>query len=89
MFDILGLVLIGVGFLIMLGAAIWQLIDAFKQSPVWGIVSLLFCGLGGLVWCVANMKEGWRHLVAFAGGIIPVALGFTMISMQAAIKVVV
>ncbi|MDK2972660.1 MAG: hypothetical protein PWP23_2415 [Candidatus Sumerlaeota bacterium] len=89
MFGMLGFALIALGGIILLGAGIWQLVEAFKDSVLWGVISLIFCGAGGVVWCLVNVKdEGWKPLVAGCGGILPLALGIVMANMELAIKLV-
>lgn len=89
MFGMIAIGLIALGVLVMLAASIWQIIEAFKDSVAWGVISLLFCGLGGFVWCVVNIKEeGWKPLVAYCGGFLPLVLGVVMGNMELAIGLV-
>ena len=69
--EILGGLIMFVGGLLAFAAYIWLVVVAFKEGgAIWGIVVLLFSGLGGLIFCIVN-KTGWLPwIVMVLGGIL-------------------
>lgn len=88
MFVMLGVALVIIGVLLLFAGFIMQIVLAFKDSILWGVLSIFFCGLGNLIWVAVNYKEGWRPLVVFLGGIPPMVFGYIIIVMEAARAIV-
>jgi hypothetical protein len=75
----MGSIVISIGGLIALIGFVLILIEAFKKSIVWGIVVLLTCGIGMLIFTFTNWavaKKGFLiWLAGFAIEMIGVVLG--------------
>lgn len=88
MFVALGFLLMGVGSIVSLAGLVWQVVEAFKTSTMWGVFSILgalcLALIPNIVWLVLNWQDGWRPLVVWLGGIIPSLCGLFLLMMESA-----
>lgn len=80
-----GVALLIVGLLLHLAAFIAQIVDAFKASAAWGLISIVGLFLGGipnLIFCLANIKERWVPLAMYFGSYPPIVVGAIMTAVE-------
>ena len=79
---LIALALMGVSAVIVLIAIIMGIIQGFKVHPAWGIANILgICLflLPQIIFSLAKLDERWPLLIMVLGGLIPLAIGATML----------
>ena len=71
----MGGIIFTIGGLICLVAYIMILIQAFKKSIVWGLVVLLLCWLGMLIFAIMNLPTAKKALLIFLVGFVLEVIG--------------
>ena len=82
MLAILGLLLMGVGYLGAIVTSIILLIAAFKKSIGWGLASL-FLGLPLLIFCIMNFNEVKKPFLLNIGCVVLAILGLIIAAVGA------
>lgn len=75
--QILGLVLLGVGGLTAFVGGIWLLVVAFKQSVLWGLLSL-FVPFAVFVFIFKYWDKAKQPFLVDLGGVVLVIIGMAM-----------
>lgn len=79
---ILGLGLILIGALIALVGWVMILIEAFKESVLWGLGSL-FIGIVGLIFVIMHFEQTKKGLFIYLGGAVLIGIGICLGAMGA------
>lgn len=75
--QILGLILLGAGGLTMVVGAIWLLVVAFKQSILWGLLSL-FIPFAVLVFIFKYWDKAKQPFLIYLGGAVAIGIGMAL-----------
>lgn len=70
----MGSILLFLGVILLLIGGIWILVEAFKESIVWGLCSL-FIPLVALVFAFMHLDRTKRALVIYAVGLVLTVIG--------------
>ena len=62
------------GFVMLVVGAIWFLMLAFRESPLWGI-GCLICGIVQIIFLIKNIHETWKPFLIQIGGLVLIAIG--------------
>ncbi len=80
--EILGLGLVGLGFLLALIGWIWLVVTGFKVGgALWGVLNIFFQPITGIIFCVMH-KTGWAALALMIVGIVIEGIGLVPIMMS-------
>jgi hypothetical protein len=71
---VLGLLLMGIGYLVAFIGGIWIVVIAFQESILWGLGSLLV-PLVGLIYVAMHWEETKKPFLILVGGIVVAVLG--------------
>ena len=80
-----GFVLAGLGLYAIVLGGLWLLVKAFKQSVLWGLLSL-FIPLANVVFGLKYWSEGGRPLLIHVGGFLAMIGGGFLLAMTMAEK---
>ena len=75
--EIVGMLLIVMGFGLALVGGIWFLVLAFQEDIMWGIGCLL-CGIVQLVFLVMHIDQTWKPFAVQMAGLALVVVGAAM-----------
>lgn len=72
--EILGIILLAIGFIISGGAGIWFLVVAFRESVLWGLCCL-FIPFASLFFLIVHWSEAKRPFFWSLLSIVPLVAG--------------
>ena len=76
--EILAYIIMGLGILAIVVAAVWIIIGAFKTGIGWGLF-VLFCQFGALVWAITHWDEGKKPFLINLCGVALLIGGFFLL----------
>jgi hypothetical protein len=76
--DIVGMIFLGIGLIISLVGSIWFLVEAFKESVLWGL-GCLFIPFVALFFLVMHWDRAGKPFLIQLAAIIPVVIGAMLI----------
>jgi hypothetical protein len=74
----MGTVLVIIGIAVCLTGSIWLLVEAFKESLLWGLGSL-FVPLVSLIFVIMFWNRAGKPFLLYLAGMVPLAIGLAMI----------
>jgi len=78
MFEIIGLIIGGIGMILSLIGSLWFLVVAFRKSILWGLGCILLPFVS-LIFLLFNLDEAIKPFGLSLGGIILALIGFSML----------
>lgn len=75
--EILGMLLMGIGFIVMAAGGIWLLVVTFQESILWGVGSLLL-PLVGLIFVATHWDTAGKPFLIQLAGIVPLIAGMAL-----------
>jgi len=70
--------LVILGMIAILVGAIWLIVAAFQESPVWGLAVLFFHGIASFIFLILHPEQAWRPVALEVVGVVLVMLGAAM-----------
>jgi hypothetical protein len=75
--EILGMILMGVGFIAMIIGGIWLLVVAFQESLLWGL-GCIFVPFVSLIFLIKYWDKAGKPFLIQLAGIVPFIAGSAM-----------